>query len=216
MKATFDPCSCKNIRLKFTYAKHCEKNDEWFESTYSPLNYFKDHQHELFCVDHQSKVVFNKNFHKPWLPKCVSGTTRRDQNVFFKIGYDCQDRYITIDKSVKIPICGTEDGEFSSKLDAALHNEATWFLLVIEPIVLTSLAVLILFIVVYLKKWSKSLNKRQDSVINPVYGMSHGQDYGYYTETGNEETNSHYETYYKDDYNTNITDYNEIYGKEKK
>ena len=57
---------------------------------------------------------------------------------------------------------------------------------------------------------------KYESTINPMYGMGQTEDYDYYTETRIEETNPHYDAYYKDYNSTNITDYNDIYGKEEK
>ena len=45
--------------------------------------------------------------------------------------------------------------------------------------------------------------------------MYQGQDYGYYDgETRMEESNPHYDAYYKNDDVTNITNDNEVYGED--
>ena len=44
---------------------------------------------------------------------------------------------------------------------------------------------------------------------NPLYGMDYDD---YYAETRMEETNPHYDAYYNDDYSSNITGVNELYG----
>ena len=46
---------------------------------------------------------------------------------------------------------------------------------------------------------------------NPLYGMDYDN---YYAETRLEETNPNYDAYYKDDYTSNITNDNELYGQE--
>ena len=101
--------------------------------------------------------------------------------------------------------------EFFNELIFVLKSKAFWLI-----VVMTLVIALITTFLVWLKKNKKAKEiKGRESVINPMYGQSQAQDYGYYMETRIEETNPHYDAYYKEE-TTNITDDNEDYGKETK
>ena len=77
--------------------------------------------------------------------------------------------------------------------------------------------VLVLSIVVFFIFCLKKIRNRRESeesvyTNNPLYGIDYDN---YYAETKMEETNPHYDAYYRDDYySTNITDNNELYGQD--
>ena len=92
---------------------------------------------------------------------------------------------------------------------AFLEVGITWIPLAV--VIAVTLVVLLSFVSIgcYRRKKNSENHQRQESVNNPMYGMS--EDYGYYMESRIEETNPDY-----DAYSTNITDDNEIYGNEEK
>ena len=79
--------------------------------------------------------------------------------------------------------------------------------------------VLVLSIVAFFRFCLKKIRNQRESeesvyTNNPLYGIDYDN---YYAETKMEETNPHYDAYYKDDYyTTNITDNNELYGQDEK
>ena len=113
-------------------------------------------------------------------------------------------KYSTTITTVTVFLDDSEEGGL-----AVFKANAPWFILAL--ISAASVIIIIVSIVCYRKrKYAK--DQRQESVNNPMYGMS--EYYGYDMESRIEETNPDYDAYYKDD--SNITDDNEMYGSNEK
>ena len=83
-------------------------------------------------------------------------------------------------------------------------------------VILSSCSLLFLLIIIGIVVFvSKKETQQKESKVsvtnNPLYGMDYDD---YYVETRMEESNPHYDAYYKDDFATNITADNELYGEE--
>ena len=186
------------------------------------MNYFKDHPSDLVCVGPEKQPIFNNFPNHAWILNCV---TKVRIDYFSPKNFQgngsvtlfiqkCSKFYPNITKidysKSQLHNCttGQDNESFSSELVAAFQKKSTWLISGIFSLILALFATLI---VSCCKRCKKSPEERQDTVINPLYGMSQAQDYGYYMEDRIEETNPQYDAYYKD-YTSNITNDNENYG----
>ena len=125
-------------------------------------------------------------------------------------------------KTIKLPCCkeenkiiGTNDIPEDSICENVLQgNFATnarigWFISFGVGGLFIILAIAIIIKCIKYKRNQK--NGEEFVTNNPLYGIDYDD---YYAETRMEETNPNYDAYYKDDYTSNITDDNELYGQE--
>ena len=170
---------------------------------------------ELVCVSPEKKVIPNSQSYsdEAWILNCVTRIKSGEKynegfgNVFF-LNEKCSNIHEWISYS-SLESCKVEATTSSAFLEVGI----TWIPLAV--VIAVTLVVLLSFVSIgcYRRKKNSENHQRQESVNNPMYGMS--EDYGYYMESRIEETNPDYDAYYKED-STNITDDNEIYGNEEK
>ena len=186
----------------------------------------------------EKKVIINANSYsdKAWILKCITGTTSGNTytghqgNVGIQIAAcslaiktisyssmnDCQAEITTPVSLNTFPtVNSSSDGANDSKgAFTVVEANTKWFIVAFSAVII--LVAIVVSIVCFRKRKNENVrDQRQESINNPMYGMS--EYYGYDKESRIEKTNPDYDAYYKEDYDsTNITDDNEMYGKEDK
>ena len=226
--ANIKPCDAHDDLILTLKENNDEKHDHTF--SYEPIDSIRNQMPDSICISSFNKIIYHKKIIGVDTLEAVGddddNVDDNDENnaTFIKIGENDVSIPATKHVELRIKYCSKEPTkilELSSICSKEIEDmyskkEGDELFGTNNIVIMSSCSLLLLIIIIGIVVFvSKKMNQQKESKAsvtnNPLYGIDYDD---YYGETRMEESNPHYDAYYKDDFATNITDDNEFYGEE--
>ena len=222
--ADINPCDAHDELILTLKENNDRKHDHKFN--YEPIDSIRNQVPDSICINSFNKIIYHKKIiGVDTLEAVGDDDDDNDENnaTFIKIGENDVSIPATKHIELRIKYCSKEPTkilELSNICSKEIENThsrkegdelGSTNMVILSSCSLFLLLIIIGIVVFLAKKMTQQKESKASVTNNPLYGIDYDD---YYAETRMEESNPHYDAYYKDDYATNITDDNKMYGEE--